>query len=96
MAVTVWGMGMLSSCICVCVCSERYSHRATGSVRNGLDILPHSFLLSSKLTYCMYYSGSASRRAGSDGSMSASGSAGPGFDPRRGSKFSLENFEPRG
>ena len=27
------------------------------------------------------------RRAGSDGSMSASGSAGPGFDPRRGSKF---------
>ena len=24
------------------------------------------------------------RRAGSDGSMSASGSAGPGFDPRRG------------
>ena len=30
------------------------------------------------------------RRAGSDGSMSASGSAGPGFDPRRGSKFSFE------
>ena len=27
------------------------------------------------------------RRAGSDGSMSASGSAGLGFDPRRGSKF---------
>ena len=36
------------------------------------------------------------RRAGSDGSMSASGSAGPGFDPRRGSKFSFENFQPRG
>ena len=35
------------------------------------------------------------RRAGSDGSMSASGSAGPGFDPRRGSKFSFENL-PRG
>ena len=35
------------------------------------------------------------RRAGSDGSMSASGSAGPGFDPRRGSKFSFENFQPR-
>ena len=32
------------------------------------------------------------RRAGSDGSMSASGSAGPGFDPRRGSKFLFENF----
>ena len=28
----------------------------------------------------------------SDGSMSASGSAGPGFDPRRGSKFSFQNF----
>ena len=27
------------------------------------------------------------RRAGSDGSMSASGSAGPGFDPRRGGTF---------
>ena len=36
------------------------------------------------------------RHAGSDGSMSASGSAGPGFDPRRGSKFSFENFQPRG
>ena len=29
---------------------------------------------------------------GSDGSMSASGSAGPGFDSQRGSKFSFENF----
>ena len=28
------------------------------------------------------------RHAGSDGSMSASGSAGPGFDLRRGRKFS--------
>ena len=36
------------------------------------------------------------RRAGSDGSMSASGSAGLGFDPRRGCKFSFENFQPRG
>ena len=35
------------------------------------------------------------RRAGSDDSMSASGPAGPGFDPRRGSKFSFENFQPR-
>ena len=34
-------------------------------------------------------------RAGLDGSMSASGSAGPGFDPRRGSKFSFENFQLR-
>ena len=35
-------------------------------------------------------------RAESDGSMSASGSADPGFDPRRGSKFSFENFQPWG
>ena len=27
------------------------------------------------------------RRTGSDGSMSASGSAGPGFNPQRGNKF---------
>ena len=31
--------------------------------------------------------GAQARLAGSDGSMSVSGSAGPGFDPRRGSKF---------
>ena len=36
------------------------------------------------------------RHAGSDGSSSPSGSAGPGFHPRRGSKFSFENFQPRG
>ena len=36
------------------------------------------------------------RRVGSDGSMSASGSVGSGFNPRRGSKFSFENFQPRG
>ena len=40
---------------------------------------------------CVY-----ARCADSDGSMSASGSAGPGFDPLRGSKFSFENFQPRG
>ena len=34
----------------------------------------------------------SARRAGSDGSMPASGLAGLGFDPRRGSKFSFENF----
>ena len=33
---------------------------------------------------------------GSDGSMSASGSVGPGFYPRQGSKFSFENFQSRG
>ena len=34
--------------------------------------------------------------ADSDGSMSASGSAGPGFDPWQDSKFSFENFQPWG
>ena len=38
---------------------------------------------------------SIARRTGSDGSMSASGSAGLGFDPWRGSKFSFESFQPR-
>ena len=33
------------------------------------------------------FSDHLARRASSDGSMSASGSAGPGFNPRRGSKF---------
>ena len=32
------------------------------------------------------------RRVGSDGSMSASGSAGPGFDPRWSSKFSISGL----
>ena len=32
------------------------------------------------------------RLAGSEGSMSASGSASPGFDPRRGSKFSTSEL----
>ena len=32
------------------------------------------------------------RHAGSDGSMSASDSAGPGFDPRQGSKFSTSGL----
>ena len=36
------------------------------------------------------------RSGGSDGSMPASSSAGPGFDPRRGSKFLFENFQHRG
>ena len=44
----------------------------------------------------LFYVLNKARRAGSDGSMSASGSAGPGFNPRRGSKFSFENFQPRG
>ena len=39
---------------------------------------------------------SVARHTGSDASMSASGSAGPEFDPRWGSKFSFENFQPRG
>ena len=42
--------------------------------------------------HCNIYDNS-SPRAGSDGSMSTSGSAGPGFDPRQGSKFSFGNFQ---
>ena len=48
--------GMLSSYLqhsCVCVCNQRYSHRATSSVRKGLDTLPNTFLLSSKLRYAL-------------------------------------------
>ena len=49
-----------------------------------------------QITFSTFYYARRSRRAGSDGSMSASGSAGPGFDPRRDGKFSFENFQPRG
>ena len=47
-------------------------------------------------TFSRLISNFKARRAGSDGSMSASGSTGLGFNPRRGSKFSIENFQPRG
>ena len=49
----VWGclVVVFAALLCLCVCNERYSHRATGSVRKGLKILPHSFLLTSKLRY---------------------------------------------
>ena len=48
----------------------------------------HYSKIQSKLSLgkIQYYENLA-RRAGSDGNMSASGSAGPGFNPRRGSKF---------
>ena len=57
MAVAIWELFGIWGCLvvvfaallCLCVCNERNSHRATGSVRKGLDILPHSFHLSSKL-----------------------------------------------
>ena len=39
-----------------------------------------------------YFLGEPAHRVGSDGSMSASGSAGPGFDPWRGSKFSTSGL----
>ena len=58
MAVTVSELFGVLGCLVVvfaalCLCNERYSHRATGSVRKGLDILHHSFLLSSKLRYVL-------------------------------------------
>ena len=43
-----------------------------------------------RCTFCFL-----AHRGGSDGSMSASGSAGPGFNSRRGSKFSFEKIQPR-
>ena len=43
-----------------------------------------------------YFVSRLRRRAGSDGSISASSSADPGFDLRRGGKISFENFQPRG
>ena len=50
---------------CVFVCNERYSHSATGSVRKGIGILPHSSPLPSKPRYvlpwwCMSRDGPAS------------------------------------
>ena len=53
----------------------------------------HGFQAQMKVQYTFVC---PARRAGSDGSMSASGPAGPGFDPWRGCKFSFENFKPRG
>ena len=45
----------------------------------------HKWSIKISVTYFKYFA----RRAGSDGGMSASGSAGPRFDPRWGSKFSI-------
>ena len=42
-----------------------------------------------KLPNILFYFTVEAHHAGSDGSMSASGSAGPGFDPWRGRKFSF-------
>ena len=47
-------------------------------------------------TWIAHITPETARRAGSDGSMSASDSAGPGFNPQWGSKFSFENVQPRG
>ena len=65
-------------------------------------LLCHGFLHHSHPTLCCMFTPHQmtyiliARRAGSEGSMSASGSAGPGFDPRHGRKFSFENFQPWG
>ena len=64
--------------------------RFAGSNPPGVD----GFFQSSKNSQYEFFR--KARRAGSDGSLSASGSAGLGFDPRRGSKFSFEIFQPRG
>ena len=60
-------MEMLSSCICstlVSVCAMRgIPLGRAGSVRKGLYILPHSFLLSSKLRYVVHVEGRTCLRA---------------------------------
>ena len=43
------------------MCNERFSHRATDSVRKGIGILPHSSPLPRKLRYGMYHPGGACR-----------------------------------
>ena len=53
------------------------------------------FLHNVEIIRLLYYFYIA-RHTGSDGSMSTSGSVGSGSDPGRGSKFSFENFQPRG
>ena len=62
-------------------------------------------LLLKKATVCaesftyffhVYQLSSAVHRAGSNGSMSASGSASPGFDPWRGRKFSFDSTSELG
>ena len=47
----------------------------------------HNYFESIIIDFEIQHSKYLCSRAGSDGSMSASGSAGPGFNPRRGSKF---------
>ena len=65
---------------------------AAGVIRDMQGIFPrvrHDIIR--RYTICI-----EARRAGSDGSMSASDLVGLGFDPRRGSKFTYENFQSRG
>ena len=79
-----------------------YNHKLNPPLTEVLN-RRHSFRwMNNTITYlvptCSLYItfNTKARRAGSHGSMSASGSAGPGFIPRRVSKFSFENFQPRG
>ena len=58
--------------------------------RPGLNSKPFHSTCVEKVYYILLQ---YARCAGSDGSMSASGSVSPGFDPWR---FSFENFQPQG
>ena len=69
---------------------------AEGNERCSRPYATHSSSDRSVFYNTLDYIRKKARRAGSDGSMSASCSAAPGFDPRRGSKFSFENFQPWG
>ena len=63
--------------------------------KESQSILKFMSYAGTTIYFINFYFQCTARCAGSDGSMSASGSLGPGFDPRRGSKFSFENFQPR-
>ena len=67
-----------------------------GSLPDSLPEIPGQLLISQYNQLITLTIPSYARCAGSDGSMPTSGSAGPGFDPRQGGKFSFENFQPRG
>ena len=49
-------------------------------------------LILQSFLFLIVYNLHIARLAGSDGSMSASGSAGPGFDPQHSSNFHLKIF----
>ena len=69
--------------------AKRYSSKLI-LFNNRISLLLVSSIQLSSLDWTNYFPDftlKMARRAGSDGSMPVSGSAGPGFEPRRGNKF---------